>query len=416
MLCDLAGLLRVLEPADIVRLRRGMGSQVEPASWTGAARWGTIHLLRGREAVSLDLIHQPEARFAMRGPGGRVWEMASGVMDSIGVESWRQGWSPDSSPPGSRLKPRGVAAPLELDAAAIRRIFRMNFPPVSRRVDSEQWHVRLPKGHDRAAPAGVVAWISPTPDGRFPPVYEPILDELGLIAVGADSTGNERPVTDRLQLVLDGIEMVRRGWLIDRTRVYISGFSGGGRCASLLQLGLPEELSGAVPVAGIDSYHDVSAGQAGEQVGGTGGRGGGVSSWPARMGKPLAPGLRALRDRRVAVPVGELDYNHAEAAARVRLLAADGIPARLDPVPGLGHALPGVSPFADAFRWVDEPSREARRQAVERATNLLVEIKPGAGDRAALIDVVRAAPWSEPAWTAAELLGYSRERFLNGSP
>ncbi len=403
MLSELAGVIGELEPADIVRLRRGVLSEVDPVSWKAAERWAAAHLTRGRQTVSLELLRDPDGRSAIRGHDGRVWELTPGLPESLTVDWWRRDWSPDRAAPGSRLKPPGSAARIELDTATVRRVFRANFPRLMRRVTAETWHVRLPKGHDRAAPAGVVAWISPTPDGRFPPVYEPILDELGLIAIGADAAGNERPVTDRLQLVLDGIETVRRGWLIDRDRVYLSGFSGGGRCASLLQLGLPDDFRGCVPVAGIDSYHDAPTGHS-------------AGVWPAGMGKPLAPGLRTLRDRRIAAPVGELDFNHAEAASRVKLLAADGIPARLDTVPGHAHALPAAPVFSQALRWVDEPSREARRNATDRAAKLLADIGPGAGNRAALIEVVRAAPWSGPAWVAAERLGYSRERFLSGAP
>jgi predicted esterase len=249
----------------------------------------------------------------------------------------------------------------------------------------------------------VLAWISPTPDGRLPPVFEPVLDELGFIAVSADSAGNDRPLTDRLQLVLDGIETVRRSWLIDPVRTYVSGFSGGGRCAAILQLALPDVFCGAVPVGGVDSHHNAPTGR-------------GDSFWPARLGKPLANDMRSLRDRRIGVIVGELDVNRAEAAVRVDLMKADGIPARLDVMPGLGHALPPAPGFAESLRWVDEPPREARKAAVDEASKRLGRVEPDPDERAALIGVVRTAPWSDPAWTAAERLGYSRERFLNGHP
>jgi predicted esterase len=403
MLSVLAGVLGELEAADLVRLRRGLTPAPDPAAWAPAERRGVIHLLRGRATALLDLLLGPDTGSAIRTQDGGVWVLDPQVLSSIAVDWWRQGWSPDPASAGSRLKPRGVPASLELDTAAIRRVFRANLPPLTRRVESETWHGRLPRNHDRARPAGVLAWISPTADGRLPPVYEPVLDDLGLIAVSADAAGNERPLTDRLQLVLDGVETLRRAWLIDPARLYLSGFSGGGRCAAILQLALPDMFSGAVPVGGIDSYHNAPTGR-------------GTSFWPARLGKPLAAGMRTLRDRRISVLVGELDFNRAEAAVRVDLLAADGIPARLEVVPGLGHALPPASGFADALRWTDEPQREAGRTAVEHATKLLNDITPGPDERAALIGVVRAAPWSEPAWTAAERLGYSRTRFLTGSP
>lgn len=403
MVSELAGVLGVLQPPDIVRVRRGVGAEADPVGWAAAERCGVVHLVRGREIATLDLLRNAAGHAAIRVRDGRVWEFDARVLEGIEIDWWRRGWSPDRAPPGARLQPSGSAARLTLDAATVRRVFRTNLPLLSRLVGRETWHVRLPRSHVRSSPAGVVVWISPTPDGRLPPAYEPVLDSLGLIAIGADASGNERPLTDRLQLALDGIETVRRGWLIDSSRLYVSGFSGGGRCAAVLQLGLPDLFSGAVPLGGVDSYHDAPTGQ-------------GTSFWPARLGKPLAPGLRSLRDRRIGVLVGELDVNRAEAAARVGLLVGDGIPARLEILPGLGHALPAPSQFVEALQWVDEPSREARRTAAERARAMLGEISPDKPDRAPLIEVVRTAPWSDSAWAAAARLGYPLERFLSGSP
>jgi predicted esterase len=403
MLGVLAGVMGEMAPADLVRLRRGTTPATDPSAWAAAERRAVIHLVRGRSIASLELLSGPDDRSAIRTTDAGVWELAPGVAALIDVDWWRGTWTPEASPPGSRLKPKGVPSPLELDAQAVLRVFRSNYPALTRRVDAETWHVRLPRNHLRDRPAGVLAWISPTPDGRLPPAFEPVLDELGFIAVSADSAGNDRPLTDRLQLVLDGIETVRRSWLIDPVRTYVSGFSDGGRCAAILQLALPDVFCGAVPVGGVDSHHNAPTGR-------------GDSFWPARLGKPLANDMRSLRDRRIGVIVGELDVNRAEAAVRVDLMKADGIPARLDVMPGLGHALPPAPGFAESLRWVDEPPREARKAAVDEASKRLGRVEPDPDERAALIGVVRTAPWSDPAWTAAERLGYSRERFLNGHP
>jgi hypothetical protein len=403
MLSQLAGVIGELGPSNLSHLRRGIALARDPGGWVAAERHAVVWLRRGRAAVSLDLLRMHDSLYALRDEAGGVWELGPGVIDSIGVAWWRRGWTPDASPPGSRLRAAGLAASVTLDAATIRRAFRINFAPATRRVERETWHVRLPSSLDRARPSGVLIWISPNPDGRLPPAYESVLDQIGFIAIGADNTGNGRPLAERLQLVLDGVEILKRRWLIDPAAVYLAGLSGGGRCAAILQLGMPEVFSGTVAVAGLDSYHDAPTGNLAE-------------IWPGALGKPLANAMRSLRDRRIAALLGELDFNRAEAAARVALLAADGIPARLEIVPGLGQALAPAPVFAENLRWVDEPCREASQASVERATALLTAVRPGPDHRAALVGVIRAAPWSEPAWVAAELLGYSRQRFLSGSP
>lgn len=49
MLAELAGVLGALQPADIVQLRRGVGSESDPVPWTAAERLGVVHLVRDRD-------------------------------------------------------------------------------------------------------------------------------------------------------------------------------------------------------------------------------------------------------------------------------------------------------------------------------------------------------------------------------
>jgi dienelactone hydrolase len=269
----------------------------------------------------------------------------------------------------------------------------------------ESFHVRVPTNHDRSRPAGVLVWISPTDDGRLPPVLERGVDELGLIAVGAEMAGNTRPLTDRLQLMLDAVETARRRFLIDEERVYVAGMSGGGRCAAMLQCALPEVFAGTVPIVGIDTYHHVPTGH-------------GDARWAARFGKPPPPVFHLLKSRRIAPITGDLDFNDTETRARAGLLAEDGLTVRVEIVPGMGHTLPPPDTFARVLSWVDQPRRDALAAAEAEAARLLAAVPSGPptdhATHAALEAVAAAAPWSAPAWEAAERLGYSRAAFLTG--
>jgi hypothetical protein len=99
-------------------------------------------------------------------------------------------------------------------------------------------------------------------------------------------------------------------------------------------------------------------------------------------------------------------------------MTEDGLQVRLEIVPGMGHAMPDAGRLADMVRWVDEPRRGAIEAGTAEARRLLDAIPEDADANdsevlAALIGVIRAGPWSEPAWEAAERLGFSRRGFVN---
>jgi dienelactone hydrolase len=412
MLGRLRGVLGVVDPPALVGLRRGLGRVLDPAETAEAVPIGMVHLSRDADHARLELLELPGGLRAVRqvGPGdGQAWLLRPAALDACAIEWWQAGWTPQPAKPGERIALAGNAtpAPTTLDALTTRRIFRANYPRLTRDLASETLHIRLPDPFDPSVPAGVLVWISPVADGRLPPLYERALDELGFIAVGADNAGNERELTDRYQLMLDAIESARRRFLIDDERVYVSGMSGGGRSAAILQCTMPDLFAGAVPIVGLDSYHDAPTGR-------------GTTRWPARFGKPIPAVFQVLETRRIAAITGDMDFNEPEMRIRTDLMKQDGIDIRLDTVPGMAHTLADAARFRDALRWVDEPRREQIQRGGAEAMALLAKVPPGPTTnpavRAALIEVIRAGPWSDAAWAAAERLGHSRERFVSPSP
>lgn len=412
MLRDLAGWLGDLDTRDIVTLRRAVKRPLRPEALADATRLGVLHMSRDGAAERLELLALPDHTAAVRAldrPDTPAWSIDPDALDPTTLHLWRSAWSPRPSQPAERFELAGDAdpSPVQLDRAGMRRIFHANYPERTRDLAQETVHIRVPKPFDPSRPAGILLWVSPAPDARFPPLFEPALDALNLIAVSAENAGNERHLGDRLQLCLDAVESARRRYLIDDTRVYVTGLSGGGRCTTMLQCCLPDLFTGAVPIVGMDTYHNAPTGN-------------GATHWPARFGKPPLPTFRLLKQRRVRGITGAQDFNEHEMAVRTKLLKSDGLDILLDDYPDMGHALPTADRFQTALAWVDEPQAAARDAAVKQAADLLAKVPPGAPTdpavRSALIDVVRAAPWSDPAWTAAERLGYPKAAFLSPSP
>ena len=268
-----------------------------------------------------------------------------------------------------------------------------------RDLATETINVRLPTGYRPDIPAGLLIWVSPTRSGAIPLCFEAALDEAGFICAGADESGNTRQRSDRYQLALDAVENVSRTYLIDPTRVYVTGMSGGGRISSDMLAGFPEVFAGAIPIVGIHIYKNVPIG--------TG------QYWPAGYTKPHGEQFRLFRSRPLAAMTGEKDFNYAETVRACDMLRRDGVNARCFEYPDMAHTMPTSDRFLEAFRWIDSAARDAGIAKQQKGSDLLARTQDKFGTDApstkahidALIGVTREAPWSEAARKAAATLG-----------
>jgi len=275
---------------------------------------------------------------------------------------------------------------------------RVRIKGTERELDEQTLIVRLPRGYDGRSRPGVVVWIDPSDRGVPPESLHRALDELDLIAVGARGMGNRTPIVDRFQLVFDGIATVRHRYRIDPERIYAVGMSGGGRAASMLWGAFPDVFTGAVPIVGLNSYKRAMIP--------------GKGMAPAGFSRPRGRLFALLKSRRLAPMTGPLDFNHDQMRAYAKGLELDGHQIRLFVYEDMGHEMPTPGRFLEAMRWVDAPRRRELSAARAQAQTLLREYRARWGElspqtdaqRAQLVEVTRAAPWSGPAWEAAELL------------
>ncbi|MDF1667128.1 MAG: hypothetical protein P1V97_35620, partial [Planctomycetota bacterium] len=101
------------------------------------------------------------------------------------------------------------------------------------KIAKERFNVYVPKSYKRSKKKyGLFIWIAPSHDGRPPPIWRSRFDKLKLIAIGADRSGNERKTPVRIGLALDAVHNATRQYRIDSDRVYVGGFSGGGRVST----------------------------------------------------------------------------------------------------------------------------------------------------------------------------------------
>src|SRR5207248_2287400 len=107
---------------------------------------------------------------------------------------------------------------------------------------------------------GLFIWISASDAPRIPADWEAVLAARKLLFIGAVQSGNKRDILDRIRLAIDANVGMRKRCRIDGRRVYVSGFSGGARVASMVGVAFADLFSGAMPFMGVNFYTELPAG------------------------------------------------------------------------------------------------------------------------------------------------------------
>jgi hypothetical protein len=212
-------------------------------------------------------------------------------------------------------------------------------------LSKESFEVRVPRDYEAAKKFGLLVWISAGQSGKANGAWNPVLDAHHLIWVGANRAGNSRSVMVRLGLALDAVSNMKSRYSIDADRVYISGGSGGGRCASMLGVSCADVFHGGIYMIGCDYFRDIPTGEANR-------------FWPRSYVQPSARlvGFARQRSRHVLL-TGEQDMNRAQTKANFESgFRRDGFEhVNYLEVPGMGHRLPPGEWFEKAVGLLDSP-------------------------------------------------------------
>lgn len=136
------------------------------------------------------------------------------------------------------------------------RMHAMETPPPYN-VSLEKFDILVPKKYKKGDPHGLFIWISPSNAPSISPEWEAVLADKKLIFVGAHNSGNNREVFARMRLAIDANDNLRELYDIDPARVYVSGFSGGARVASMLGVTYADMFPGTIAFMGTNFYTDI---------------------------------------------------------------------------------------------------------------------------------------------------------------
>jgi predicted esterase len=168
--------------------------------------------------------------------------------------------------------------------------------------------------------------------------WQKLCEDRDVLFCAAYGAGNNTPTGQRIRLILDMFDDVRRRYRIDPDRTYLTGLSGGGRLACTIAFAMPEYFGGVLPVCGANPLHHLDY-------------------------------LRYhVQDRlSVALVTGETDSNRRENEVLWAPLFQDlGLRSRLWVVPKMGHEMPPGPVLAAAYSWLEEDLPRRRQRAKER--------------------------------------------------
>ncbi len=162
--------------------------------------------------------------------------------------------------PGHRDVQFQLSAPYS-SSDELRRRFRgqAHMPPYD--ILKERFQLIVPEPNAQFTNWGLFVWVSPSDSPQIPADWEPVLARHALLFIGAYNAGNPRNAFDRFRLAVDASLNMRQRFKINPKRIYVSGFSGGGRVASMLAVGYADIFTGSIPICGVNFYTDLPAGE-----------------------------------------------------------------------------------------------------------------------------------------------------------
>jgi dienelactone hydrolase len=243
-----------------------------------------------------------------------------------------------ADPPRTGFQPEvAVAGPTRLDwqFAAAGFGAKATRLPLSYESGKQRYQLFVPATYDATHPWPLVVFISPGDDPLGWRFWQKPCEDSGALFCAAYGAGNNCPPGQRIRLVLDMLDDVRRHYRVDPDQTYLAGFSGGGRMACTIAFALPEYFGGVVPICGTNPLHD------------------------------LAYLRHRVRDRlSVAFVTGADDFNRPENEDYMHpFFQALGVRSRLWVVPKLGHGVPGPEVLGEVYGWLAEDLKRRRDDA-----------------------------------------------------
>lgn len=192
-------------------------------------------------------------------------------------------------------------------------------------AETIEWELFVPEAYDPERPPGLLVYISPSDSGVIPEGWQAVLEHANLVWIAANDSGNRVRVARRVTYAMVAPAVVARDYRIDASRVYVSGFSGGGRVASMVAPEYAHVFQGALYICGVNAWGDHTP-----------------------------PRLDAVRENRYVFLTGRKDFNRVETRRAYRAYRRAGVDnVLLMDVPGMDHRNPSPRRLQEALDFLD---------------------------------------------------------------
>ena len=122
----------------------------------------------------------------------------------------------------------------------------------------EKFYIHVPENYSDAEKYGLLVFMNPSNAARsLPAGWAQVLKEKKLIFISPQNAGNSQASPRRIVLAVASVYKVKEVASIDPSRIFISGFSGGGRIASIASFTHPSLFSGVIAICGVEYYKKV---------------------------------------------------------------------------------------------------------------------------------------------------------------
>ena len=162
------------------------------------------------------------------------------------------GWADDAEDGPRTGYFRETISPLELLGEQGAQAIAEVFAPDHRLT----WQLYVPDSYDATKPAGVMVYVSPTQSGALRRGWKGALDDRNMIWIAALNAGNTVHVTERALKAIFATTYITQNYAIDIDRVYVSGFSGGGKTAARIASSQPDLFKGGLYICGVEFWQE----------------------------------------------------------------------------------------------------------------------------------------------------------------
>lgn len=224
--------------------------------------------------------------------------------------------------------------------------FRWKEKPQDLRIEDETFQIVVPEDYREDGSYGVFVWVSPTPSGGCPKLWVESLAKRKLIWVGADNSGNDRLIDHRVRLAVEGALQIQDLYAINPERVYVGGFSGGGKVTAMCNVVYADVFRGGFSICGPIFYRHIATGLKENEF------------YPQGYYAPPAKMLKDAKERnRHVLLSGDNDFNLQPTRQTYELgYVKDKFrKVSLLIVPGLAHDLPDEAWFERGIEFLDTP-------------------------------------------------------------